>query len=87
MQQIRAAVYHLRDYGAEDLARVTLLSDGVNVFECTSAREVPDLLQLGKGIFGIALSHVRRELGEELAGMPAVRASDGIILRISSHPG
>ena len=36
LQQIRAAVNHLRDRGTSDLARLTLMSDGVSVYECTS---------------------------------------------------
>ena len=44
LQQIRAAVQHLRDRGTADLAQVTLMSDGVSVYECTSADEVVDLL-------------------------------------------
>ena len=36
LQQIRAAVTCLRDRGTEDLARLTLMSDGVTVYECTS---------------------------------------------------
>ena len=44
LQQIRAAVQHLRDHGSEDLAQVTLMSDGVSVYECTSPDEVVDLL-------------------------------------------
>jgi DNA-binding transcriptional MerR regulator len=49
LQQIRAAVQHLRDRGSADLAQVTLMSDGVSVYECTSADEVVDLLQGGQG--------------------------------------
>ncbi len=62
LQQIRAAVQHLRDHGTEDLAQVTLMSDGVSVYECTSADEVVDLLQGGQGVFGIALGRVWREV-------------------------
>jgi DNA-binding transcriptional MerR regulator len=47
LQQIRAAVLHLRDRGAGDLARLTLMSDGVSVYECTSTDEVVDLLAGG----------------------------------------
>jgi DNA-binding transcriptional MerR regulator len=32
LQQIRAAVQHLRDRGSADLAQVTLMSDGVSVY-------------------------------------------------------
>ncbi|MBD4634577.1 MerR family transcriptional regulator, partial [Xanthomonas citri pv. citri] len=31
LQQIRVAIDHLRSNGAEDLSRVTLMSDGVSV--------------------------------------------------------
>jgi DNA-binding transcriptional MerR regulator len=77
LQQIRAAVQHLRDHGSEDLAQVTLMSDGVSVYECTSADEVVDLLQGGQGVFGIALGRVWREVEGDLAMLPAVR-EDGV---------
>lgn len=79
LQQIRAAVQHLRDRGTDDLAQVTLMSDGVSVYECTSADEVVDLLQGGQGVFGIALGRVWREVEGDLALLPAVRAEDGFV--------
>jgi DNA-binding transcriptional MerR regulator len=79
LQQIRAAVQHLRDHGSEDLAQVTLMSDGVSVYECTSADEVVDLLQGGQGVFGIALGRVWREVEGDLAVLPAVRAENGFV--------
>ncbi len=79
LQQIRAAVQHLRDRGTEDLTQVTLMSDGVSVYECTSADEVVDLLQGGQGVFGIAVSRVWREVEDDLAVLPAVRAEDGFV--------
>ena len=79
LQQIRAAVKHLRDRGSADLAQVTLMSDGVSVYECTSTDEVVDLLQGGQGVFGIALGKVWREVEGDLAELPAVRAEDGLV--------
>jgi DNA-binding transcriptional MerR regulator len=79
LQQIRAAVQHLRDHGSDDLAQVTLMSDGVSVYECTSADDVVDLLQGGQGVFGIALGRVWREVEGDLAVLPAVRAEDGFV--------
>src|SRR6266566_44548 len=75
LQQIRAAVQHLRDRGSADLAQVTLMSDGVSVYECTSADEVVDLLQGGQGVFGFALGKVWREVEGSLAELPAERAA------------
>jgi DNA-binding transcriptional MerR regulator len=79
LQQIRAAVHHLRDRGTNDLAQVTLMSDGVSVYECTSPDEVVDLLQGGQGVFGIALGRVWQEVEGNLAELPAVRAEDGLL--------
>ena len=70
LQQIRAAVDHLRDRGTSDLARLTLMSDGVSVYECTSADEVVDLLAGGQGVFGIALGRIWQEVDGTLAELP-----------------
>ena len=74
LQQIRTAVTHLRDRGTEDLARLTLMSDGVSVYECTSTDEVVDLLAGGQGVFGIALGRIWKEVDGTLAELPAERA-------------
>ena len=79
LQQIRSAVRHLRDRGTDDLAQVTLMSDGVSVYECTSTDEVVDLLQGGQGVFGIALGRVWNEVKGDLAVLPSVRAEDGMV--------
>ena len=55
LQNIRSAVQHLRERGFRDLERMTLMSDGATVYECTSPDEVHALLQGGQGIFGIAV--------------------------------
>ena len=73
LQQIRAAVVHLRERGVEDLAQITLMSDGASVYECTSADEVIDLVQGGQGVFGIAVGRVWREVEGTLATLPTER--------------
>ncbi len=74
LQQIRTAVQHLRDRGTDDLTRVTLMSDGASVYECTSNDEVIDLLQGGQGVFGIAIGGVWREIEGSLAELPSEKA-------------
>jgi DNA-binding transcriptional MerR regulator len=76
LQQIRTAVQHLRERGTEDLTRVTLMSDGASVYECTSSDEVIDLLQGGQGVFGIAIGGVWREIEGTLSDLPSERAAD-----------
>nr|WP_218880189.1 MerR family transcriptional regulator [Kineosphaera limosa] len=73
LQQIRIAVGHLRERGVDDLAQLTLMSDGASVYECTSSDEVIDLLQGGQGVFGIAVGRVWREVEGELATLPTER--------------
>jgi DNA-binding transcriptional MerR regulator len=73
LQNIRAAVQHLRERGVDDLAQITLMSDGASVYECTSADEVVDLVQGGQGVFGIAVGRVVREVEGSLAQLPGER--------------
>jgi len=89
LQQIRVAVSHLRERGVEDLAQITLMSDGASVYECTSADEVIDLLQGGQGVFGIAVGRVWREVEGVLAALPyeslsSERPDDEVA---AAHPG
>lgn len=84
LQQIRVAITHLRERGVEDLAQITLMSDGASVYECTSADEVIDLVQGGQGVFGIAVGRVWREVEGELAELPSERTEDDTP---AAHPG
>ena len=60
----------------DDLTRVTLMSDGASVYECTSDHEVIDLLSGGQGVFGIAIGGVWREIEGSLAELPSERTVD-----------
>jgi len=87
LQNIRVAVDALRARGVEDLARITLLSDGTTVYECTSSEEVVDLLRGGQGVFGIAVSGALRELVGSLAQMPGERADGGALDEVPAASG
>jgi hypothetical protein len=69
----------------EDLTEVTLMSDGVSVFECTSDDEVIDLLRGGQGVFGIALGRVWRDIEGSLTHLPAERAEVEIVVEPATH--
>ena len=62
LQNIRTAVDHLRNRGVTDLERITLMSDGASIYECTSSDEIIDLLAGGQGVFGIAIGKVWHEV-------------------------
>ena len=70
LQNIRAAVDHLATRSGDDLARITLMSDGATIYECRSADEVIDLVRGGQGVFGIAVGSVWREVEGTLTTLP-----------------
>ena len=80
LQNIRSAVTHLRERGVEDLAKITLMSDGASIYECTSSEEIFDLLQGGQGVFGIAVGKVWDEVEGSLTHLQGEDLEDGSIL-------
>ncbi|MFI5924426.1 MerR family transcriptional regulator [Micromonospora sp. NPDC051543] len=77
LQNIRKAIEALRSRGVEDLAGITLISDGTTVYECRSPEEVVDLLQGGQGVFGIAIGGAFKEIQGSLSHLPAEPAASG----------
>lgn len=77
LQNIRTAVQHLSDSGLSDLERMTLMSDGATVYECTSPEQVVGLLQGGQGIFGIAVGVVWRDVENALSQLHGERVDTG----------
>src|ERR1700754_3826164 len=75
LQNIRRAIEALRSRGVEDLAGITLISDGTTVYECRSPEEVVDLLQGGQGVFGIAIGGAFKEIQGSLSHLPAEPAA------------
>ena len=73
LQNIRLAVESLRDRGVNDLAELTLVSDGTTVYECRSNDEVIDLLAGGQGVFGIAVPGILKELSGTISSFPSER--------------
>ena len=67
LQNIRTAVDHLRARGIHDLEKMTLMSDGASIYECSSPDEIIDLLQGGQGVFGIAVGKVATEVEGSLS--------------------
>jgi DNA-binding transcriptional MerR regulator len=72
LQNVRTVIDHLRGRGVDDIAQVTLLSDGETIYEATSSEEIVDLLQNGQAVFGIAISGALREVTGSVAVLPGV---------------
>ena len=78
LQNIRLAVDKLRDRGVSDIAEITLVSDGVTVYECRSNEEIIDLLGGGQGVFGIAVPQIMKELTGTISAVPSERVEEEI---------
>jgi DNA-binding transcriptional MerR regulator len=88
LQNIRKAIDALRSRGVDDLAQITLISDGTTVYECRSPEEVVDLLQGGQGVFGIAIGGAFKEIQGSLQHLPAERAVGEVVVEpADEHAG
>lgn len=87
LQQVRVAVEQLRGRGAEDLASLTLVCDGVSVYECTTDDQIVDLLRGGQGVFGIAIGHTTADVAAAVAQLPSVPADDDTDIDTASGDG
>ena len=86
LPNIRTAIGTLRHRGVEDLAQVTLISDGTTVYECTSTDEMVDLLQGGQAVFAIAVGRQVRDVEGTLAQLPGERAHRDTGAAADEHP-
>ena len=77
LQSIRTAVSELSSCEPADLPGTTLMSDGATVYQCTSPHQVVELLEGGRGVFGIALGAACRELETALSALHAERTDTG----------
>jgi DNA-binding transcriptional MerR regulator len=88
LPNIRTAIATLRHRGVDDLAQLTLISDGTTVYECTSTDEMVDLLQGGQAVFAIAVGRQVRDVEGTLAQLPGERAHrDEQAGAEEAHPG
>jgi DNA-binding transcriptional MerR regulator len=75
LQNVRAAVAHVRGRGVADLAQLTLVSDGSTVYEVTSADELVDVVRGGQGVLTfVPVSRSFHEVECSIAAFPAERA-------------
>jgi DNA-binding transcriptional MerR regulator len=73
LQKVRDAIAYLSDLG-EDLAGITLASDGASIYACRSENEFVDLIRKGQGVFGIAIGPVMEEVQASVSHLPTKEA-------------
>ena len=85
LQSLRTAAHALRSAEVEELAGMTLMSDGATVYRCGSPDELAELLQEGRGVFGIAVGAVWNDVDRALAQLQAERVDTGEVIP-AEHP-
>jgi DNA-binding transcriptional MerR regulator len=77
LQNVRSAVAHVRSRGIEDLAQLTLVSDGSTVYEVTSADELVDVVRGGQGVLTfVPVGRSFHEVEGSIAAFPGERADN-----------
>lgn len=85
LQNVTAAIGFLSRRTTAQLADVTIMCDGQQVYECTTSEQMLDLLRSGKAVFGVSVGSLWHEIDEalehedyvDLASKPAAALSSG----------
>lgn len=83
LQNVTAAIGFLSRRTTAQLADVTIMCDGQQVYECTTSEQMLNLLRSGKAVFGVAVGSLWHEIDEalehedyvDLASKPAALSS------------
>lgn len=83
LQNVTAAIGFLSRRTTTQLADVTIMCDGQQVYECTTSEQMLDLLRSGKAVFGVSVGSLWHEIDEalehedyvDLASKPAALSS------------
>ena len=83
LQNVTAAIGFLSRRTTAQLADVTLMCDGQQVYECTTSEQMLNLLRSGKAVFGVSVGSLWHEIDEalehedyvDLASKPAALSS------------
>ncbi|MBM6691864.1 MerR family transcriptional regulator [Bifidobacterium pullorum subsp. saeculare] len=83
LQNVTAAISFLSRRTTAQLADVTIMCDGQQVYECTTSEQMLNLLRSGKAVFGVSVGSLWHEIDEalehedyvDLASKPAALSS------------
>ncbi len=66
LQNVTAAIGFLSRRTTAQLADVTIMCDGQQVYECTTSEQMLNLLRSGKAVFGVSVGSLWHEIDEAL---------------------
>lgn len=66
LQNVTAAIGFLTQYSTDELERVTIMSDGEHVHQCTGSQQIVDLVQSGRAMFSVSVDVLWRRVRADL---------------------
>lgn len=67
LQNVTIAIGYLNQHSVEEFSTITIMSDGENVYQCTTDEEVLALMRGGKAVFGLSVGTLHHEIEEKLS--------------------
>lgn len=76
LQNVTSAIAFLRTKPAVELGHMTIICDGQQVRECTSSKELLDIVQGGTAVFAVSVGPLWHQVRNALADEPSVDLTD-----------
>lgn len=67
LQNVTLAIGYLNNHTVDEMASITIMSDGEEVYQYTTDAEVLNLMRGGKAIFGLSVGSLHHEIEEKLS--------------------
>lgn len=78
LQNVTTAIGFLMQYSSGELERVTIMSDGQSVHQCTQSQQIIDLVQSGRAMFSVSIDALWHRVQADLDHEEYVDVSGGV---------
>ena len=79
LQNVTVAIGYLNQHTVDEMASITIMSDGETVYQCTTDEEVLDLVKGGKAVFGLSIGTLHHEIEERLSKEQSIDLDEQVI--------
>ncbi len=86
LQNVTAAIGFLSAVGTQELARVTIMCDGEQVYQCVSAEQIIKLVHSGKALFSVSVDSLWHQIETALEGEDYVDLTAAPATRAAGRP-
>ncbi|MFD0704968.1 MerR family transcriptional regulator [Alloscardovia venturai] len=76
LNNVTVALGYLEKRSVRDLENAIIMSDGINIFECTSDFEMMNLIKNGHAVFGVSVGVLWHEISDALAAQDTMQAHE-----------